>query len=320
MSFSSVLGPFSSDAQSDSHALLRLVLEAAGPVTSMEVACVCIRLRDIGLEWQESLVRMAVEAAFARGESLGFYELLRCPSPTACRLFNVSLHAYQPLEQYVHGAEETDVRGGMCGLAIDRLYAIDDALAQLLDLKDPRYRRIGFVDIMLIASMFQLSSEAVLFDDDHIHWYLWFSSLQEGIHSLSSMAPAIREIAGAGFRNRSAPPIFEARRCFAWNDDHKEWIIEGREPFVQWLCTEHPNAAARVLPYLMRTYVEWLDRGLNHCTGKQLWDADRNDWMHPARKVLVLQQTVAARGAGIAQVDVVVASILRHHTRWAARY
>ena len=95
------------------------------------------------------------------GEASGLYEALHCRSQIACMLLDSCLHSYlndQPLllEQYVHEANFNDERGVLCGLALDRVYAIDTAIELTLDRSDPRYRCPGSLNFELIKRAFRL--------------------------------------------------------------------------------------------------------------------------------------------------------------------
>jgi hypothetical protein len=328
MSFATVFGPFSSNAQDASHALLQLLLEAAGPVTSMKVACVSKHLRDVELQWRESFFRIAIEAAFVRGEASGFYEALHCRSQIACMLLDSCLHSYfndhpLPLEQYVHEANLDDERGLLCGLALDRVYAIDTAVELTLDRNDPRYQCPGHLNDEVIRRAFRLPLGTSNNDFIIQRWIAYSEGLQQGIYGKGEFT--FWDWDGRLASNDDGPiPVFDARRCFVWSAEEKKYIVVGGDAFIQWLSTklsDRPDAARILISHLGHKFAEWMKLGNNYSVTKRLlWDEVGHSWMHPAQKVVVLREAVAASNLPLvpssAQVDNAVANLLRQHTRF----
>ena len=322
MSFASVFGPFSSNAQDASHALLQLLLEAAGPVTSMKVACVSKVLRDVELQWRESFFRIAIEAAYVRGEASGFYEALHCRSQIACMLLDSCLHSYlndQPLllEQYVHEANFNDERGVLCGLALDRVYAIDTAIELTLDRSDPRYRCPGSLNFELIKRAFRLPFYT-------LKSTMMCEALQWGIYGKGEFTFPYRDWDGRLVSDDDGPiPVFDARRCFVWSAEEKGYCVVGGDAFIQWLSTklcDRPDAARILISHLGHKFAEWMKLGNNFGDNRKLlWDEVGHSWMHPAQKIVVLREAVAASNLPVsdsAQVDNAVANLLRQHIRF----
>lgn len=323
MSFASVLGPFSADAQDDSNALLFLVLKALGPLSTMtRVSCASPMLRDLELQWRASLIHNEVKAVFTADDERKLLELLRCPSPDITFLVYKALrsHLSPALKHFVHDADDTDRRGRMYGLALERVYVLDLALAQVLDRNDARYKTVGEPDFELLRRAFRapaggfeqfVPQDGIFRPLDPYAITLFFIMLEEGIRGVGRLADYPVLVAPI--------PNFDASRAFVRDcrDGVVEWVIEGSDPFVQWVAATQPHAASVVLPHLLSKYLEWLDRGDTWRHVTQLWDDDRHDWMLPAKKVVVLQQAVAARGVAAGEVDEAVAAILRQYPRCA---
>ena len=307
MSFASVLEPFSADAQDDSNALLFLVLKALGPLSTMtRVSCASPMLRSLELQWRASLIHNEVKAVFTADDERKLLELLRCPLPDIAFLVFKALrsHLSPALNHFVHDADDTDRRGRMYGLALERVYVLDLALAQVLDRNDARYKPVGEPDFHFLKRAFRARAGG----ERHPEQFLFlYAALCDGIR-------------GVGRLPDDSPTLnFDASRAFVRDcrDGVVEWVVEGSDPFVQWVAANHPCAASVVLPHLLSKYLEWLDRGDTWRTVKQLWDDDRHDWMLPAKKVVVLQQAVAARGVAAGEVDEAVAAILLQYPRCA---